>query len=237
MKQDTEQRLDLLISGEHPCNYLAGRVARTVFMDPQADMDERLYCLLLAHGFRRSGAHVYRPHCESCRACVPLRVPVRDFESDKGQKRVWRRNRDLTLKVLPARFEPEHFRLYSRYLESRHPGGGMDGSGEAEYNQFLMSTWGRTSMLEFRRGTELAAVAVTDVLPDALSAVYTFYDPGLAGRSLGTYAILSQIEEARRGGLTWLYLGYWIAESRKMAYKERFRPHETLGVDGWEPSG
>ena len=206
-------------------------------MDPQADMDERLYGLLLTHGFRRSGAHVYRPHCENCRACVPLRVPVRDFEPDKGQKRVWRRNRDLTLKILPARFEPEHFRLYSRYLESRHPGGGMDGSGEAEYNQFLMSPWGRTAMLEFRRGTELAAVAVTDVLPDAFSAVYTFYEPDLAGRSLGTYAILSQIAEARRGGLAWLYLGYWIAESRKMAYKERFRPHQTLGARGWEPSG
>lgn len=237
MKQDTGQRLELLISGEHPCNYLPGRTARTVFMDPQADLDERLYGLLLAHGFRRSGAHVYRPHCENCHACVPLRVPVGDFRPDKGQKRIWQRNRDLRLKILHARFEPEHFRLYSRYLESRHPGGGMDGSGKAEYNQFLMSPWGRTSMLEFRLGTDLAAVAVTDELPDAFSAVYTFYDPDLGGRSLGTYAILTQIEEARRRSLAWLYLGYWIAESRKMAYKERFQPHQTLGADGWKQSG
>ena len=236
MKQDAGLRLELLISGEHPCNYLPGRTARTVFMDPQADMDDKLYSLLLAHGFRRSGPHVYRPHCDGCHACVPLRVPVKDFQPDKGQKRVWRRNRDLTLKVLPARFEPEHFRLYSRYLEVRHPGGGMDGAGEAEYNQFLMNSWGRSCMLEFRRGADLVAVAVTDELRDALSAVYTFYDPDMGERSLGTYAILAQIEEARRRGLEWLYLGYWIAASRKMAYKERFRPHETLGAGGWEPS-
>jgi len=236
MKQDVSQRLELLISTEHACNYLPGRTARTVFMDPQAGMDEGLYGLLLAHGFRRSGAHVYRPHCEGCRACVPLRVPVRDFQPDKGQKRVSRQNRDLTLKLLPSRFEPEHFRLYARYLAVRHPGGGMDGLGEAEYNQFIMSSWGQSCMLEFRRGADLVAVAVTDELPDALSAVYTFYDPDMAGRSLGTYAILSQIGEARRRGLEWLYLGYWIAESRKMAYKERFRPHETLGAAGWEPA-
>jgi len=236
MKQDAHQSLELLISGEHPCNYLPGRQARTVFLDPQAPLDERIYGLLAAHGFRRSGPHVYRPHCGACRACVPLRVPVKDFQPDKTQKRVARRNRDLSLRLLPAAFHPEHFQLYTRYLSARHPGGGMDSLGEAEYSQFVLCPWGRSWMLEFRLGARLAAVAVTDELPDALSAVYTFFDPDLSERSLGTFAILAQVEEARRRGLDWLYLGYWIAASRKMAYKERFRPHETLGASGWKPA-
>ena len=230
------QSLELLISAEHPCSYLPGRAARTVFVDPQAELDASLYGLLAAHGFRRSGAYVYRPHCDACRACVPLRVKVREFRPDKSQKRVARLNRDLECRVLPATFEAEHFQLYGRYLAARHPGGGMDGSDEMGYNQFLLSTWGRSCMLEFRLGSRLAAVAVTDELPNALSAVYTFYEPEMAARSLGTFAILTQIEEARRRGLEWLYLGYWIAESRKMAYKERFRPYETLGAGRWKPA-
>ena len=236
MKQDAPLRLELYISPEHPCNYLPGHKARTVFMDPEVDMDMQLYGLLAAHGFRRSGAHVYKPQCEGCRACVPLRIPVQEFKPDRGQRRVRQRNRDLVLKVQAATYLPEHYRLYQRYLATRHAGGGMDGSSESDYNQFLMSPWGKSVMLELRLGDELAAVAVTDELPDALSAVYTFYDPALAERSLGTYAILMQIEEARRRGLRWLYLGYWIAASRKMAYKQRFRPHQTLGGSGWEPA-
>jgi arginine-tRNA-protein transferase len=236
MPQDGQLRLELLISTEHPCNYLPDRIARTVFMDPQAPMDMDLYGLLAAHGFRRSGPNVYRPHCDGCRACVPLRVPVREFRPDRSQKRIARRNSDLRLSVLPAAFHAEHFALYSRYLAARHPGAGMDGYGEVEYSQFLMSPWGSTSLMELRLGTELVAVAVTDQLPEAFSAVYTFFEPGMEERSLGTYAILAQIEEARRRGLDWLYLGYWIAESRKMAYKERFRPHETLDAEGWNRS-
>ncbi|MGE5624377.1 MAG: arginyltransferase [Bacillota bacterium] len=236
MKQDVSQRLELLISAAHPCNYLPDRMARSVFINPEAPMDGRLYGLLAARGFRRSGPHIYRPHCEACRACVPLRVPVRDFRPDKTQKRVLRRNRDLSLSVVPAAFHPEHFRLYTRYLAARHPGGGMDSYGEEEYRQFVTSPWSGTSMLEFRLGGVLAAVAVTDEMPDALSAVYTFYDPDMPARSLGSHAILSQIGEARRRGLTWVYLGYWIAESRKMSYKERYHPHEVLTEKGWEPA-
>lgn len=234
MKQEVPLSLELLISAQHPCNYLPDRLARTVFMDPQAEMDPRLYGLLAAHGFRRSGPHVYRPQCEGCRACVPLRVPVREFRADKGQKRVARVNRDLDFRLRPAEFDAEHFSLYTRYLAARHPGGGMDGQGEAEYRQFVLCGWGKTFLFEFRHQGRLVAVAVTDAMPDAFSAVYTFYEPELDRRSLGTYSILAQIEEARRCGLDWLYLGYWIAESRKMSYKERFRPHETLGSEGWK---
>jgi len=234
MSRDDSARLDLYITPEHPCGYLPGRAARTVFVDPEIAMDDRLYSLLASHGFRRNGPHVYKPHCEGCRACVPLRIPVAEFEPDRGQRRVWKRNRDLRVKSLDTMSHPEHFALYKRYLAARHPGGGMDGSGEPEYAYFLSNPWGRTRMLAMHGPQGLAAVAVTDELEDALSAVYTFFDPSLAGRSLGTYAILWQIEEARRRGLKWLYLGYWIAESRKMAYKDRFRPYEHLGVGGWQ---
>jgi arginyl-tRNA--protein-N-Asp/Glu arginylyltransferase len=236
MNRDTTERLDLYITPEHPCGYIDGRMARTVFVDPDLDMDNRLYSLLASHGFRRNGPNVYRPHCEGCKACVPLRIPVAEFQPDRSQARVWKRNQDLRISVLDAVSHPEHFSLYRRYLEARHPGGGMDGSGEPEYAHFLMNPWGRTRMVAMQGREGLAAVAVMDELDDALSAVYTFYEPALGRRSLGTFAILWQIEEARRRGLRWLYLGYWIAESRKMAYKDRFRPYEQLGTDGWQRS-
>lgn len=234
MSRDHSERLDLYITPGHPCGYLPGREARTLFVDPDLAMDSRLYTLLASHGFRRNGPHVYKPHCEACRACVPLRIPVAEFRPDRGQQRVWKRNQDLKVMSLDAVSRPEQYALYQRYLAARHAGGGMDGSSEPEYAHFLMNPWGRTRMVAMYAAETLAAVAVTDELEDAFSAVYTFFDPDLARRSLGTYAILWQIEAARRRGLRWLYLGYWIAESRKMAYKERFRPHERLGPSGWE---
>lgn len=234
MSRDDSERLDLYITPEHPCGYISGRMARTVFVDPDLAMDSRLYTLLATHGFRRNGPHVYRPHCEGCRACVPLRIPVAEFRPDRGQTRVWKRNQDLRVDLQIASNQPEHFALYKRYLKARHAGGGMDTSGEPEYVHFLMNSWGRTWMAAMHLGEQLVGVAVMDELDDGLSAVYTFFEPELAQRSLGTFAILWQIEEARRRGLRWLYLGYWIAQSRKMAYKERFRPHERLGADGWQ---
>lgn len=233
MSDDAPQTLELHLTPEHPCAYLPGRLARTAFVDPELVMDANLYGLLAAHGFRRSGPHVYRPHCEGCRACVPVRIPVAEFEADRTQRRVWRRNADLHVELLPATFRPEHYQLYTRYLEARHPGGGMQGAEESDYSQFLMSPWGASFLMETRREGELLAVAVVDELKDALSAVYTFYEPSLPERSLGTFAILREIDEARRRGLAWLYLGYWIAESRKMAYKGRYRPLERLGTEGW----
>ena len=234
MSRDDSQRLDLYITPEHPCGYLPGRAARTVFVDPDIAMDMRLYSLLASHGFRRNGPNVYKPYCEGCRACVPLRIPVAEFKPDRSQMRIWKRNRDLEVESLDAVSQPDHFALYKRYLSARHPGGGMDSSGEPEYAHFLLNPWGRTRMVAVRASGVLVAVAVTDELEDALSAVYTFFDPDMTRRSLGTFAILWQIEEARRRGLKWLYLGYWIAESRKMAYKDRFRPCERLATDGWQ---
>src|SRR5882724_9242769 len=164
--------LDLYISPEHPCNYLPGREARTVFVDPTLAMDQPLYSLLASHGFRRSGAHVYRPHCRECQACVPLRVSVQDFKPSRTQKRVLKRNADLSVTFKDAEFDAEHFALYGRYLGARHPGGGMDAESPDDYRQFLLSPWGRTRLMELRSGDGLVAVAVTDELHDGLSAVY-----------------------------------------------------------------
>ncbi|HSN17625.1 MAG TPA: arginyltransferase [Gammaproteobacteria bacterium] len=226
--------LDLYITPEHPCHYLPERQARTVFVDPACSMDRPLYSLLANHGFRRSGPHVYRPHCDGCQACVPLRIPVRGFKPNRTQKRVIKRNCEVRTSLRPAEFDPEHFALYGRYLAKRHAGGGMDGESPEDYRQFLLCPWGKTTLLELRLDGRLIGVAVTDELEDALSAVYTFYEPDLDERSLGTLAVLMQIEEARRRDLSWVYLGYWIAESRKMSYKTQFRPFETLTAEGWQ---
>jgi leucyl-tRNA---protein transferase len=234
MTKAAKLSLDLYLSPEHACAYLPERLARLAFVDPDAQMDARTYSGLAAKGFRRSGAHVYRPYCSGCQACIPLRIPVRDFSPDRSQRRVWNRNRDLGISLLPAEFSAEHYTLYRRYLEARHPGGGTEDADEAGYRQFLLSAWGHTVLVEMRIAGKLAAVAVMDKMPDALSAVYTFYTPDLQSRSLGTYAVLWQIAEARRRSLRWVYLGYWIAASRKMAYKNRFRPYEQLVSTGWQ---
>ncbi|HSC47116.1 MAG TPA: arginyltransferase [Gammaproteobacteria bacterium] len=224
--------LELYLSPEHPCAYLPERLARTAFVGPKRT-DAALYSTLAPYGFRRSGPLVYRPDCVGCRACIPVRIPVADFTPDRGQRRVWRRNRDLTVRLLPAEVSTEHFELYRRYLEARHAGGGMDQSTEADYYNLIASPWGKSLLAEMRAGDELMAVAVMDELRQALSAVYSFYAPAFSRRSLGTYAILWQIAEAQRRGFEWLYLGYWIAASPKMAYKDRFRPFERLDPGGW----
>lgn len=234
MKETTHERLALYLSPEHPCGYLPGESARTVFLDPQVTPQQSLYSAFAAQGFRRSGGFLYRPQCERCHACVPVRIPVTEFRPDRTQRRVWRLNQDLAIRLRRTEADPEHFALYRRYLLQRHPGGGMDQHTAADYNAFLTSRWSNTLSVEFRLAGQLLGVAVVDELDDALSAVYTYFDPALARRSLGTFAILWQIEEARRRGLRWLYLGYWIEGSRKMAYKDRFRPFERFGPDGWQ---
>lgn len=224
----------LYLSAEHPCAYLPERTARLAFVDPDAGMDASTYGWYAEHGFRRSGTSVYRPYCSRCQACVPVRIPVADFVPDRGQRRIWNRNGDLSVQVVATDFSAEHYALYKRYLAARHPGSSMEEANESDYHQFLLSSWGRTRLMEMRAAGVLVAVAVVDELPQAWSAVYTFFEPELAKRSLGTYAVLRQIDAVRRLDLRWLYLGYWIAASRKMAYKDRFRPYEQLGVNGWQ---
>jgi len=222
----------LLLSPEHACGYLPGKTARMVFLCPAAASQGRNYSQLAKQGFRRSGPYLYRPGCEHCHACIPIRIPVEDFKPGRGQRRNWQRNQDLSAELRPAEFVEEHFDLYQRYMHWRHPNDSLDKPSAADYAAFLTGK-DDTLFVEFRLRSQIVGVAVVDDLYDALSAVYTFYTPEMPQRSLGTYAILWQIAEARRRRLNWLYLGYWIAESQKMAYKSHFRPFEQLTADGW----
>ena len=224
-------RLPLYITGRHPCSYLPGLAARTLFADPTATMDGPLYESLLAQGFRRSGTHVYRPACEFCTRCVSVRVPVDAFAPNRSQRRNALRNgSDVTLIERPAVFDPEHSALYETYVRSRHPEGSMaDEASPDSYRDFLIIPWGgETLLMELRLNGRLVGAAVTDRLPGALSAVYTYFDPEFAERAPGTFAVLSQIALARRLGLKYLYLGYWVEECRKMSYKDAYRP-----LQGW----
>ncbi len=219
----------------HPCSYLADRNAVTLFTDPAAQMDVAHYARLAELGFRRSGSEVYRPNCPDCAACVPVRVPVGAFRPRRRERRILARNQDLQIEIRDTRFRQEHFALYERYLSARHRGAGMDQPTPEDYGRFLRSDWCTTEFVEFRLSEQLLAVAVTDVLPQGLSAVYTFFDPDQATRSLGTFTILWQIHEAARRGLRWLYLGYWIEDCQKMRYKGQFRPLQALYGRQWTP--
>lgn len=233
MNTNSYKRMHPLLSSEHPCPYLHGKTARMAFLDTRIGTPDTVYSELLKQGFRRSGAYLYRPECGHCQACVPLRVAVREFRPDRSQQRNWRRNQDLNVCVREAEFVPEHFDLYCRYLTWKHPGGGMDKPSPADYASFLV--WpSHTLFVEIRLHERLMAVAAVDAVDAAWSAVYTFYSPEAPQRGLGTFAILWEIHEACRLGLEWLYLGYWVAASPKMAYKQRFLPHERLMDSGWQ---
>ncbi|MDE2091612.1 MAG: arginyltransferase [Gammaproteobacteria bacterium] len=223
----------LMLSPEHVCSYLPNKTARMIFLGPGAASRGHVYSRLAEQGFRRSGPYLYKPGCEHCHACIPVRLPVASFIPTRSQRRTWKRNQDLDAELRPAEFVEEHFDLYQRYMHWRHPHGSQDKPSAADYAAFLTGNDG-TFFVDFRLQSQLVGVAVVDALDDALSAVYTFYIPDLPLRSLGTYAILWQIAEAQRRRLRWLYLGYWIAESQKMAYKSRFRPFEQLTADGWQ---
>lgn len=229
----TLQKMAFYTSPEHACSYLPGRRARTLFGDPSVRLDRHAYSYLADRGFRRSGDYVYQPCCRECAACVSVRIPVNEFEPRRMDRRTWQSNQDLTVTPVVAHYDDTHFALYRKYLQHRHPGGGMDDTDPEQYLAFMTCAWMDTLLYEFRLQERLVAVAVVDPLEHGLSAVYTFYDPELPKRSLGTYAILWEIQETRRLGLDWLYLGYWIKDCDKMRYKERFRPLEAFWRGQW----
>ena len=234
MSSDADN-LRMFRTSPHPCGYWEDREARDLVLDPRDPRLREAYPMALDWGFRRSGDIVYRPSCSTCHACVAVRIPVAMFQPDRSQRRCLARNADIDARIVaPVRSE-EHLALYRKYLASRHAGGGMDDHGAHEFDQFLIGTWNEGRFLELRehRTHTLLAVAVTDLAADALSAVYTFYDPEHAARGLGTLGVLQQIAWARRDGRRHLYLGYWIAGHRKMDYKRRFQPLEGFDGRGW----
>ncbi|MEQ1593281.1 MAG: arginyltransferase [Thiobacillaceae bacterium] len=228
------QRVQFYLTASYTCSYLPDRQARSQVATPAHFINSEVYSQLIRAGFRRSGQFTYRPSCETCHECIPARVRVADFAPSRTQRRCLARNSHLEARFLALTYRDEHFALYRKYQASRHAGGGMDQDGSEQYTQFLLSSNVNSVLVEFRDGGELVMVSVIDQTEDGLSAVYTFFDPEREKDSLGSYGVLWQIDLARRLELPYVYLGYWIASTRKMAYKKQYQPLEGLVEGRWQ---
>ncbi len=230
----------LYVSMPHECSYLPERMATTLFVDPEALISNQHYSHMATLGFRRSGSLVYRPHCKNCRECIAVRIPVASFTPNRSQRRVWARNQDLVIEKALPQYTQEHFALYKRYQKVRHTDSSMDTGDPDQYNSFLFGAVADTEVHEFRivansgGKQELLAVAIIDKLEDGLSAVYTFFNPSESRRAPGVYSVLYQIELARQLKLAYVYLGYYIADSRKMNYKINYQPIEGFDGKNWK---
>ena len=229
------QKLQFYTTTPYPCGYLEGRMAQSLIAAPHHLIDAETYSDLIQLGFRRSGKFAYRPHCEHCNACVPVRIPVAEFQPNRSQRRAWKQHQGLASEVIALNYYPEHLKLYTDYQRMRHTGGGMDADDAEQYRNFLVQSNVETVMVEFRDAGVLKIVSVVDIVRDGISAVYTFYDCRDNGASYGTYNVLWLVQWCHSLGLPHLYLGYWIKDCRKMAYKNNFSPQQGLIEGEWQP--
>jgi len=227
------KNIPLFLTQNHPCSYLEDELARSVFVHPSCAMTCAMYEQLIAKGFRRSGDDVYKPYCQDCSACIPIRLAVAKFIPNRSQRRCWEKNRTTQVQVKPAIFEQAHYEMYLRYQAIRHTDGGMANSSPEEYISFLGCSWCDTRFVEFSINQQLAGIAVVDQFDNAWSAVYTFFEPGFSDYGLGVYAVLWQIEHAKQYNREFLYLGFWIQACKKMAYKSNYQPMQLLLNKQW----
>ncbi|MBU6460239.1 MAG: arginyltransferase [Proteobacteria bacterium] len=234
---EVPRNLQFYITTPYPCSYLTEKQARSQVATPSHLISSDVYSNLVQLGFRRSGIYIYRPQCDRCHACVPVRIVVDALKLSRSQRRTLRRNNHLRAYMRELDFQEEHYDLYRRYQVARHPGGGMDQDNVEQYCQFLLQSGIDTKLVEFCDATAVRIVSIIDEIEDGLSSVYTFYDPDplLASASYGTYNILWQAQLCQELGLSYLYLGYWIHESSKMNYKINFQPLEGFINGSWQP--
>lgn len=226
--------LQFYLTATYPCSYLEDHEARSQVATPSFLISTEVYSQLVRHGFRRSGTFTYRPRCDECNACVPARVEVNAFKANRSQRRTWAKLQHLQISVHPLVDQPEYFELYKRYQQTRHFEGGMSNDSHDQYQKFLLQSHVDSMLVEFREDGKLRMVSIVDALDDGLSSVYTFYDPDFPQAGFGTFNILWQIELCRQLQLPYLYLGYWIQQSRKMSYKSNFKPIQGLIDNQWQ---
>ncbi len=255
------QKLQFYVTTGYGCGYLPNKLAQSLIAAPQHLVNAEVYSSLIQQGFRRSGKFSYRPHCERCQECVPVRVIIDDFVPNRSQKRALKQHQNLEITIVPVAFYKEHYDLYAAYQQNRHPDesnletsakkGDLVENDIEQYRSFLCQTNVNSILVEFREGKILKMVSVIDIVRDGISAVYTFYDTSVTESCLdktvklasygdsikrasyGTYNVLWQINWVRSLGLPYLYLGYWIKDSQKMAYKQNYKPLEKLLNGVW----
>ncbi len=233
------QKLQFYVTTGYSCGYLPNKMAQSLIAAPQHLVDANVYSGLIQQGFRRSGKFSYRPHCENCQECIPVRIILDQFSPNRSQKRAFKQHQNLTTTILPAGFHEEHYALYTSYQHARHSDEKIQTEATSaeneieQYQSFLCQSNVESVMVEFRENNQLKMVSVIDIVRDGISAVYTFYETNDPSASYGTYNVIWQTLWAKSLNLPYLYLGYWIKDSKKMAYKQNFKPLEKLINGEW----